>query len=175
MLKSNLTSKSRTIGLLAGCLVAVLAHAPAMAAEGATQIKLSDALVKSYIAAQGDLKAISAKLEAAGDKEDPKLDAELEALAKKAGFKSYDELEDVSYSLSLVLDGYDAGSKTYGEPKAQLQKDLAEVKADKSMKADEKKQVLADIEEAIKTTPAIEHKENIELVKKYRDKLAKGD
>lgn len=171
---SGLVSRFRFIAPVAAMLVALAALAPQANAQDAEQVKLTDALMKSYIAVQKDLKPLQARLEAAGDKEDPKLEGELEAIAKKAGFKSYTEIEDVSHSLSVVLDGYNADSKTYGDPKAQIEKDLAEVKADKSMKADEKKQLVADLEEAVKAAQPIKFKENIEMVKKYREQLAKA-
>ncbi len=170
---SKLVSTFRALGAATVCLVAAAALAPEASAQGVEQIKLTDALLKSYLAAQKDLKPLQGKIEAAGEKEDPKLEAEMEAVAKKAGFKSYDEIEDVSHSVSMVLDGYDADTKAYGEPKAQLEKDLASVKADKAMKADEKKQLIADLEESIKAAAPL-LKENIEIVKKYRDQLAKG-
>jgi ferrochelatase len=52
---------------------------------------------------------------------------------------------------------------------------LAQVQADKKMPAKEKKEVLADLNEALKSPPpAIENKGNIDLVEKYYDKLAEA-
>lgn len=164
---------SKLLGAASAVLLAVTVLGSPASAQDAQQVKLTDAMVKSYLAAQKDLKAISKKLEAAGDNPDPKLDAELDGIATKAGFKSYDELEDVSYTLSLVLDGFDPDSGAFGEPKQQLEKELASVKADKSIPADEKKQLVSDLEETIKTTPPLQHKENIEVVKKFKDQLAR--
>jgi hypothetical protein len=155
---------------LAALLLAVIAFAQPAAAQDAgkdaVQVKLSDAMVKGYIAAKKDIAAMSGKLKAAGKKPDPKLEAELEGIAKKHGFKSYDELEDVGFTVSLVMDGFDSGTGAFREPKEQLAKELAGIKADKSMPAAEKKQLVADLEETIKTTPPLQHKENVDVVKK---------
>ena len=43
--------------------------------------------MKSFIAAQSDLAAIASKIQSAGDKPDPALQAELEGIAKKHGFQ----------------------------------------------------------------------------------------
>lgn len=165
---------SMSVATLAVAALMAFSSASPAAAQESQQVKLTDALVKSYLAASKDLKAISPKLEAAGENVDAKLEAELEGIATKAGFKNYEELEDVSYTLSLVLDGFDPDSGAFGEPKKQLEKELAEVKADKSIPADEKKQLVADLEESIKSTPPLQHKENIEVVKKYRELLSQG-
>jgi len=58
---------------------------------------------------------------------------------------------------------------------AVLKAQLAEVQADKKMPAKDKKAVLADLNEALKSPPpAIENKGNIDLVAKYYDKLAEA-
>ena len=52
-----------------------------------------------------------------------------------------------------------------------LKKQIDEVKADKNMPAKDKQLALKELTEALKTAQPIQHKENIELVKKYYDKL----
>ena len=50
---------------------------------------------------------------------------------------------------------------------------IAQIQADKKMPAKDKKEALADLNEAMKTpVPPIENKGNIDLVAKYYDKLA---
>jgi hypothetical protein len=54
-----------------------------------------------------------------------------------------------------------------------LKQQIAAVQADKKMSAKEKKEALADLNEALKApSPAIENKGNIDVVGKYYDKLA---
>ena len=54
-----------------------------------------------------------------------------------------------------------------------IKSQIAEVQADKKMPPRDKKEVLADLNEALKSpAPQIENKGNIELVAKYYDKLA---
>ena len=58
-------------------------------------------------------------------------------------------------------------------PEAVLKAQIAQVQADKKMPAKDKKEVLAELNEALKSPPpAVENKGNIELVAKYYDKLA---
>ncbi|MFN3868354.1 MAG: hypothetical protein ACK4MF_04735 [Hyphomicrobiaceae bacterium] len=161
--------------VVAAILVLALASLqPVHAQDSAAQVKLSDALIKSYLAAQDDLKPLAAKAEAAGDKPDPALEAELEKVAKKHGFASFAELDDVSFTIALIMDGFDAATGAFNEPKEQLQKELAAVNADTTLPASEKKELIAEIEDAIKNTPAVQHKENFAVVKKYIDDIEKA-
>jgi hypothetical protein len=75
--------------------------------------------------------------------DDPKVDAQAEAIAKKNGFASLAEFDDVSVSIS----------------------------ADKTVPDAEKKDDLAELEAALKIAKPIQFKENIALVLKYYDKL----
>ena len=54
----------------------------------------------------------------------------------------------------------------------QIRKEIAALKADKSIPEGEKKDDLEDLEAALKTARPIQFKENIALVLKYFDKLA---
>ena len=81
-------------------------------------------------------------------------------------------------NISLVLGGFDPATKKYVGTEAVIKAQIAEVQADKKMAASEKKEVLADLNETLKSPPpAIENKGNIDLVGKYYDKLvaALGD
>ena len=76
-------------------------------------------------------------------------------------------------NISLVLGGFDPATKKYVGADTVLKAQIAQVQADKKMAAKDKKEVLADLNEALKSPPpAIENKGNIDLVAKYYDKLA---
>ena len=136
------------------------------------QMALTDKQIEGVLAAQKDLDAITAKLpENAAP--DAKVAAQLDAVAKKNGFASYDEYNDVVDNISLVLGGFDPATKKYVGSEAVLRAQIAQVEADKKMSAKDKKDALADLNEALKApAPAVENKGNIDLVGKYYDKLA---
>lgn len=160
----------RSLTLALATTAFVQFSAPASAQE-TQQIQLTAKHIESYIAAQKDIMAIAAKSKATDDKPDPKLEAEIQAAAKKNGFASFDEYADVSDNISLILSGIDPETKQFSEPKAAIQKDIEDTKADKTMSAEEKKQALEELEEALKTAEPVKYPENIALVKKYYDKL----
>ena len=56
--------------------------------------------------------------------------------------------------------------------KANVQAQIAEIQADKKMKPAEKKQLVDDLNEQLKTIEPIKNQGNIALVEKYYDKLA---
>lgn len=154
------------------------APAPAQAAPPADapmkQIALSEKQIEGVLAAQKDMDALDDKLPDNPDaKPDPKVAAELEAIAKKNGFASYAEYNAVMDNISLVLGGFDPATKKYIGAEAVVKQQIAAVEANKKMPAKDKKQALDDMNAALKTpAPVIENKGNIDLVTKYYDKLA---
>jgi hypothetical protein len=179
-----------TAALSIACLAAALAMLPATgalaqakqppaAAQAAPQevpavkqMALTEKQVQGVLAAQKDMDAITDKL-SENSKPDPKVTASLEAVAKKNGFASYDEYNNVVDNISLVLAGFDPATKKYVGSDAVIKAQIAQVQADTKMPAKDKKEALADLNEALKQpAPAIENKGNIDLVGKYYDKLA---
>jgi hypothetical protein len=179
-----------TAALSIACLAAALAMLPATGAlaqakqppaaaqaapaqEAAVkQMALTEKQVQGVLAAQKDMDAITDKL-SENSKPDPKVTASLEAVAKKNGFAGYDEYNNVVDNISLVLAGFDPATKKYVGSDAVIKAQIAQVQADTKMPAKDKKEALADLNEALKQpAPAIENKGNIDLVGKYYDKLA---
>ncbi len=154
-------------------LVCGLAVASASAQE-VKQMKLSDTQVKNFIAAQSDLAAIASKIQSAGEKPDPALQAELEAIAKKHGFNDFAELDDVAANISIVMAGLDTQTGNFVDPVEALQKELEDVKKDESIPEADKKQLVDELTEAIKTTPPLQNKENIDVVKTHRADIEKA-
>lgn len=138
------------------------------------QVALTEAQIAAVLASQKEFDAITDKIpESAADKPDPKITAQLDGVAKKNGFASYDDYNVVVENISLILGGFDPQTKKYVGSEAVIKSQIAAVQADKKMPAKDKKEALADLDEALKTPqPAIENKGNIDLVGKYYDKLA---
>jgi recombination DNA repair RAD52 pathway protein len=162
---------NRLVGILAAIVLCFTATGIANAQdEQIKQIKLTEAQVKGYISAGKALAEVSEKIEAGGDKPDPKLLAQLEDIAKSNGFKSYEELDLVVSNVSLILSGMD-DKGNFTEPSEVLKDELEQVKGDKTIKAKEKKEYTEEIEAAIKSTPKVQFMSNVALVKKYLKQL----
>jgi hypothetical protein len=147
---------------------------PAAEAPAVKQMALTEKQIQGVLAASKDVDAITDKIPD-NAKPDPKVDAQLDAVAKKNGFASYDEYNSVVDNISLVLGGFDPATKKYVGAETVLKAQVAQIQADKKMPAKDKKAALADLNEALKSPPpAIENKGNIELVAKYYDKLAEA-
>jgi hypothetical protein len=141
-------------------------------AQSVKQIKLSEQQVEGFIAAQKDMAAVTEQMQGGnGDKPDPKVQAELENVAKKHGFASFAEYDEVAANISMVMAGIDPQSKAFTDPKVAIQKEIDEVTADTSIPEKEKKQMLDELNEALKTAQPIQNPGNIELVKKYYEKI----
>jgi hypothetical protein len=156
--------------IIAALIVAFAA--PAHAQDSIKQIQLTEKQIQSFIAAQKEMGAISTPQ---GQAPDAKVQAQMDAIIKKNGFASTDEFATVADNISLVMSGIDPETKAFSEPKAAIQKEIDEVKADKSMSADEKKQALTELNEALKSAEPVKFPGNVDLVKKYYAELDKGD
>jgi hypothetical protein len=136
------------------------------------QLALTEKQVEGVLSAAKEMDPITEKIPE-NAKPDPKITAQLDGVAKKNGFASYDEYNSVVDNISLVLGGFDPATKKYVGTETVIKAQIAQVQADKKMPAKDKKEALADLNDALKTPlPAIENKANIDLVAKYYDKLA---
>lgn len=150
----------------------VQASPPPGQAAALKQIALTDKQIEGVLTAQKDMDAITEKLPDDA-KPDPKVTAQLDGVARKNGFASYDEYNDVIDNISLVLAGIDPATKKYVGSETIIKAQIAQIQSDTNMPANDKKQALADLDEALKApSPPIENKGNIDLVVKYYDKLA---
>jgi hypothetical protein len=136
------------------------------------QMALTKKQIEGVLAAQKDMDAVTEKM-SDNVPPDPKVTAQLESAARKNGFASYDEYNNVVDNISLVLAGFDPTTKKYIGSDAVIRAQIAQVQADKNMPAKDKVEALADLNAALKSpAPPIENKGNIDLVATYYDKLA---
>jgi hypothetical protein len=146
---------------------------PQPAAPALKQIELTEKQIEQLLAAQKEMDAVTDKLpESTADKPDPKLQAQLEGIAKKNGFASFDDYGTVYDNVSLVMSGIDPKTKAFIEPPEALKKQIAAVQADSKIPAKEKKAILDDMNDALKTLEPVKYPGNVALVTKYYDRLA---
>jgi hypothetical protein len=136
------------------------------------QIQLTEKQVQGVIAAQKDVSAIFDKLQGPpADELPPPVLAALDAAAKKHGFKDFNDYDEVLGNITMVMTGIDPKTKVFTEPAAAIKQEIADVTANKTIPAAEKKQMLEELNEALKSAQPIQFPGNIELVKKYYDKI----
>jgi hypothetical protein len=160
------------LGALFSALLALAVFSPGAAtAQEVKQIKLTDKHIQGFMAAYEDIAKVYDGAES--DKpEDPKVEAQAAAVAKKHGFASLAQYDDVSMNITMIMSGIDPQTKKFTEPPDQIKSEIAALKADKSVPEAEKKEGLAQLEAALKNAKPIQFKENIALVLKYFDQLA---
>jgi hypothetical protein len=167
-------------GALAQSKMAPAPAAPAQAAPPSPQqeqaqtkqIALTDKQIEGALAASKEMDPIMAKI-TDNAKPDPKITQQLEGIAKKNGFASYDEYNNVVDNISIVLGGFDPATRKYVGVETVVKAQIAQVQADKKMSAKDKKEALAELNDVLKNPPpAIENKGNIDLVARYYDRLA---
>ena len=56
---------------------------------------------------------------------------ELESIAKKHGFASFNEYDDVAATISNIMAGIDPATKVFSDPTVAIKKEMEEVKDDK--------------------------------------------
>ena len=151
-------------------LAAALLHPGVTAAQEVKQIKLTEKHIQGFVGASKDMARLYAG--ANPDQPNPKVDAQAAAVAKKNGFASLGEYDDASMNISLIMAGIDPQTKKFTEPPEQLKKQIADLKADKSVPDAEKKEDLTQLEAALKNAKPVQFKENIALVLKHYNQLA---
>lgn len=138
------------------------------------QVALTDKQIESVLAAQNDMNAVTDKIQDNAPP-DPKIDAKLDEVARKYGFADYPAYNAIVDNISLVLGGIDPATRKYIGVEAVIKAQIAQLQADKTLPAKDKKEALADLNEALKQKqPAVENKGNIDLVLKYYDKLSEA-
>jgi hypothetical protein len=148
-----------------------VADAPAVA-QSFRQVDLTEKQVQGFIATQKPMTDATEKMQAGpSDKPDPKLQAELEAIARKQGFKDLAEYDEVAATISMVMAGIDPETKQYIPADVAIRQQIKDIEADKSLPADERKQALEELNESLKAAQPIRNPANIDLVKKYYDKI----
>src|SRR5215469_251680 len=160
------------LGLLfsAFLALALFDNCPTTAQE-VKQIKLTEKQIQSFMAAYEDIAKVYDGAES--DKpEDPKVEVQAAAVAKKHGFASLAHYDDVLTKITMLMSGIDPQTKKFTEPPEQIKNEIAALKADKSVPEADKKEGLAQLETALKNAKPIQFKENIALVLKYYDQLA---
>jgi hypothetical protein len=163
----------RRLEALALTICTLVGFTAAVAAQELKQVQLTDKQVESFLAAQKDFAPLSGKLLEGGEKPDDTLMKELEEVAKKHGFASFAEFEDVGANITIVLDGLDRTSGAYTDPIEKMKKELEEIKADDSIPADDKKLAIDDLTQEIAAAQPLKYKENVEVVKKHMAELEK--
>ena len=167
----SLALAARRVGII---LVALWAGLSVAAAQDVKQIKLTEDQVTRFIAAQADLAAIASKIQDAGEKPDPALQTELEGIATKHGFSTFAELDDVAANISIVMAGLDTESGNFVDPVEALRKQRDDVQKDKTIPDADNKQLIDELSEAINTTPQLQYKENVDIVKAHRAEIEKA-
>ena len=150
--------------------------APAAASQDAAsqQIALTDKQVQGVLDSQKEIADATAKLgDQDADKVDPKVQAQLDGIAKKHGFVDFADYDKTVTNVGLVLAGFDPQTKKYIGPDNVIKQQIEEVKADKEIPPLDKKKALADLETASKQVTPVQFPDNIKVVTKY-DKLSEA-
>jgi hypothetical protein len=153
-------------------LSSAIAQGAGQSEQNFKQVKLTNKLVEGFLAAQRDMAEFAQKNPAQpSDKPDPKVQAQLDELAKKHGFATFAELDDVAFNISMVMGGLDPQTGKFTDPVTAIKQEIEDVKKDKSIPEKDKKQMLEELNDALKNTPPLQYPENVDVVRQYREKI----
>jgi len=151
-----------------------VAQAPQGGEQPFKQVKLTDTHIKGFVGAQKEMASLAQQQGGQPtDKPDPKVQAELEAIAKRHGFQSFVDFDDIAFNISMVMGGLDPQTGAFTDPITSIKKEIADINADATIPAKDKKQMLDELNEALKHTPPLQYPENVEVVKKHRADIEK--
>jgi hypothetical protein len=127
--------------------------------------------IEGFISAQKQLAPLASKLEASGGKVDSETQKEVDRIAKSSGFATIDELGEVTDNISLVLAGLDQQTGQFTEPPDLIRREMEKVKGSTELSEEDKAKTLTAMQEALKSVPPVQFKENVVLVKQYQKEL----
>jgi hypothetical protein len=145
------------------------AQGPAVTRDAPVQLALTEQQIQGFIAVTPEIAKVTEALQSDPDE---KTLVQLNGIAKKGGFADYAQYEAVAANIAMVLQGVDPETKKFTDPKQTIQNQIREIEADTAIKADEKKEALAELNEALSMVQPINNPGNIALVEKHYDKLA---
>jgi hypothetical protein len=166
--------RSLTVALVAAAFVQLSGpvRAQPVAEAPMKQIALTEKQVLAFIAAQKDMQPIFEKIQGpSADELPPPIKAELEAAARKNSFKDFNDYDEVTTNITMVMAGIDAKTKVFTDPAVAIKEEIQEITANKDLPAQEKKETLDELNEALKSAPPVQFPNNIELVRKHYDKI----
>ena len=85
-----------------------------------------------------------------------KYQAELEAVTKKYGFKDFAEYEAVAANISMVMAAMDPQTGEFADSRTVIKKEIENASTDKTIPEREKKALLKELNEALKSAESIE-------------------
>jgi len=160
--------------VLAVALIHIATVAPAQSPvqSAVKQIRLTEKQVQGFIAAQKEVSAVLEQIQGATAAQlPPQLQAALDAVARKHGFKDFAEYDNVVDNITIVMAGIDPQTKEFTEEAIRIKKEIEDIKADKSIPDNEKKPMLEMLDELLKRAVPLQYPSNVELVRKYYDKI----
>ena len=114
--------------LVAGVAASICVTEPVAAQDVIKQVKLDAKMIEGFIGAQKDMAAVAEKMQgSASEKPDPKIQAELDAAAKKHGFKDFNDYDDVAANISMVMAGIDPQTGAFTDPIMAIKKEIEEL------------------------------------------------
>ena len=161
----------QTLRLIIASAAVVFASFPlsTLAELATTQIMLTDKNIEAFILVQKDMSEIIGNMQVASSLNPADYKAKLMGSTKKRGFTNVAEYETVAANISMVVAGVDPQTKEFTDPHSAIKKEIEDVAADKTITAKQKKELLTDLNAALKTVEPIQFSSNIALVKKYYD------
>jgi len=133
------------------------------------QIALTASQIDAFIATEKEIAPITAKLK--GNAEPSKqMMAQMESIAKKNGFKDFDEYGDVGANIGMVLSGINPENKRY-EPEELIKRQIAAVNADQKIPPTQKKRILQNLQQASTSMPKLQYPGNADLIAANYDRL----
>jgi hypothetical protein len=110
-------------GALFSALLALALFDPSAAtAQKHKQIKLTEKHIQGFMGARKDMTKLYDG--ANPDKPNPKVEVQAEA-ARKNGFASLDEYDEVSFNILMIMSGIDPQTKKFTEPPEHIKKEIA--------------------------------------------------
>ena len=77
----------------------------------------------------------------------------MQECAKKSGFKDFAEYDEVAANILMIFAGINPQTRRYTDPQTAMKQKIAEITADKTLAATDKKELLNEFEKRLNALP----------------------
>jgi hypothetical protein len=85
--------------------------------------------------------------------------------------QDFAEYDEVAANILMIVAGINPRTRRYTDPQIAMKQKIAQIAADKSLAATDKKELLNEFGKRLNAAQPIQYPSNIELVKKYYDQI----
>jgi len=136
------------------------------------QVTLTEKQVLGYVAVRQAVYAFTHPQDGkVPNRQDPEVREKLDGIARENGFADYAGFSKVASDILNIMARIDHHTKRFVEAKSEIEQSIIKIKADPSLRAEQKKLALEVLDVSLQKAITIQTPGNIALIEKYYEQI----